>query len=72
MAARMHGEPVKVTSAVDGETVDAIKLKCLECGHDQFVALLIGAKRDLHLQCVECGNCHCTHDSECNRLTDTH
>ncbi len=65
MPAHMPSDLVTVTSGVSGRTVAAVKLKCSECGADQFCALLIGTARDLHLQCLACGNSHCAHDSEC-------
>jgi hypothetical protein len=66
MNSTMPGEEVRVTSMVSGRVERAVKLKCVGCGHDTFVALLIGDARDLHLQCAECGESHCSHGSQCH------
>ncbi len=66
MSVKMPGDSVVVTSAVDGSQTDAILLGCASCKCSEFAALLIGTNRDLHLQCLQCGESHCAHDPECN------
>ncbi len=66
MAAKMLGDVVIVTSAVDGSSAEAILLGCSSCKCTEFAALLFGSNKDLHLQCLRCGESHCAHDSECN------
>ncbi len=67
MSAKMPGDTVTVKSLVSGRAVAAVKLKCKDCKADKFLALLIGPQRDLHLQCLACGESHCAHDGECHK-----
>jgi hypothetical protein len=66
MGSKMPGDQVQVTSLVDGERADAVRLKCVDCGRHVFLALLIGTAAALHLQCAACGTSHCAHDSPCH------
>lgn len=55
----------EVVSGRDGSKKIAVVLECESCGSRQFLALLVGDGRYMHLQCMSCDAMYCKHEGPC-------